>query len=228
MTLPTTVEEIKRIIEKIKLQGLNDFLFMMIKLFRRTTLQEFSKELAHTWNMTGKRAEHSSPLSLNALALKILNVSKYESLLDPTCGYGNAIISLLKQNPDQKIFGQEISTLIAELTKIRTTLLDASHTTIEAGDVLENPRYIEGKELKRFDTVFGDSPIGLKKTDLERLENDPYNRFKYGLPPKSRMDWAFISNGISSLNETGKGVFVTSLGPLFRSAMEQKNPKKSY
>lgn len=37
LTLPTTVEEIKRIIEKIKLQGLNDFLFMMIKLFRRTS-----------------------------------------------------------------------------------------------------------------------------------------------------------------------------------------------
>lgn len=226
ISIPYTIENTQRIVEKMKTNKLNDFLFKLFELFKQVSIQEFSKEINVNNVIDGKKAEHNSSLEINELSLKILNITPNDTFLDPSCGYGNAILSILEKNSEQKIFGQEINPVIAELARIRATLLGAVNVEIAVGDVLENPQYVEDGVLQRFDRIYSESPIGLRKQKLEKMENDPYNRFMYGLPPKSRMDWAFISNGISSLNENGKAVFLTSLGPLFRSAMEQRIRRK--
>ena len=98
----------------------------------------------------------------------------------------------------------------------------ATQAVIKAGDVLTNPQYVEKGTLTKFDVVYSDAPMGLRNLDSDIYEKDPYNRFMYGIPPKSSADWAFISNGISSLNDNGRAVFISNSGVLFRGGKEKQ------
>ena len=49
---------------------------------------------------------------------------------------------------------------------------------------------------------------------------DPYNRFEYGIPPKSIGDYAFIQHMLKSLSDDGRMAVVLPHGALFRGASE--------
>ena len=51
--------------------------------------------------------------------------------------------------------------------------------------------------------------------------SDPYNRFKYGIPPFSNGDFAFIQHIVASINDTGKAGVVCPQGVLFRGQPEK-------
>ena len=51
---------------------------------------------------------------------------------------------------------------------------------------------------------------------------DSFGRFKYGTPPKSKGDFAFVLHMISSLNSNGKMGVILPHGVLFRGASEGK------
>jgi type I restriction enzyme M protein len=59
-------------------------------------------------------------------------------------------------------------------------------------------------------------------------EQDPYNRFWRGIPPKSKGDWAFISHMIETAYEgKGKVGVVVPHGVLFRGSSEGKIRQKT-
>jgi type I restriction enzyme M protein len=55
---------------------------------------------------------------------------------------------------------------------------------------------------------------------------DPYNRFSWGVPPKSKGDYAFVLHMLHSLAEGGRMGVVLPHGVLFRGASEGKIRKK--
>ncbi len=221
--LPTLLDRLNRSLKLMTNPVLQNFQFYTLEIFKNLTPSEFLESYFHsTENSIGKiGGEHLTPSSINELALKIIEVQKEETFLDPTCGFGNAIVSVLTTNPNQKIFGQEIYSLAGEIAQIRVILAGATKTTIKIGDVLRDPKYVEDGSLQKFDVVYSDAPIGMKSISEEIYETDPYNRFMFGSVPKSRADWAFVSNGINSLKENGRGIFIVPLGALFRGGKEQ-------
>lgn len=222
--IPRILEELNIILEKIEMNVLQEFLFSALDSFKTITPTEYFEEFIKMSEInSGKRGgENSTPNNINKLALKILNISREESFLDPSCGYGNAIVTLLEDNPSQEIVGQEIIPLVSEIIKVRAMLSGATNTIIQTGDVLKDPKYTDNGSLRRFDTIYSDAPMGMKITSFEPFEEDSYNRFIYGIPPKSSADWGFISNGISSLAEKGRAAFLTNTGALFRTGTEKK------
>lgn len=59
--------------------------------------------------------------------------------------------------------------------------------------------------------------------DNKAAAKDPYNRFRFGIPPgQDKADFAFIQHMFSSLNEKGQAAIICSQGILFRGNEEVK------
>ncbi|MFB1041151.1 MAG: N-6 DNA methylase [Polaribacter sp.] len=101
------------------------------------------------------------------------------------------------------------------------------NASIRWGDTLRNPKHTEGDNLMKFDTVVANPPFSLDKWGQEEAEEDKYNRFNRGVPPKSKGDWAFISHMIESAYEdTGMVGVVVPHGVLFRGSAEGRIRKR--
>lgn len=71
-----------------------------------------------------------------------------------------------------------------------------------------------------FDRVIANPPFSLDKWGTEVAENDGFGRFRHGVPPKTRGDFAFVQHMIATLNQKGKMGVVVPHGVLFRGAAE--------
>jgi type I restriction enzyme M protein len=93
---------------------------------------------------------------------------------------------------------------------------------IEYGNTLGNPKLVEGGRLKTYDRVLANFPFSMD-WDNKVAARDPYNRFRFGIPPeKDKADFAFIQHMFSSLNEKGQAAIIYSQGILFRGNEEEK------
>lgn len=207
---------------------LSNILFEALELFKKKLPSDVLSDYINLYSeQFGKDASvYFTPTDINKLALNILQIQQDESYLEPTAGLGNAAIQLLMKNPEQTIFIQEINKFISDITKIRTILLNATNTIVSAGDVLVKPQYIKDNELLKYDVVYSDAPFSVSVWSDDIYKDDSYNRFIYGNAPKSRADWAFISNGISSLKNDGRALFIVAQGALFRGGKEAEIRKK--
>ena len=96
---------------------------------------------------------------------------------------------------------------------------------IEWGDTIRNPLLKEkdGNGLLHFDVVTANPPFSLDKWGHDDASNDPYGRFRRGIPPKTKGDYAFISHMIETLKpESGRMGVVVPHGVLFRASSEGK------
>lgn len=105
---------------------------------------------------------------------------------------------------------------------------------IEWGDTLSNPKHLENDKLMKFQVVVANPPFSLDKwasgfagegesKEFDMTEAaDPYKRFSWGVPPKSKGDYAFVLHMLHSLSEGGRMGVVLPHGVLFRGASEGK------
>jgi type I restriction enzyme M protein len=92
---------------------------------------------------------------------------------------------------------------------------------IERGDTIRNPKLVEGDRLMRFNVVVANPPFSLDKWGSDTASSDKYKRFWRGTPPKSRGDYAFISQMVECMTETdGRVGVVVPHGVLFRAGSE--------
>ncbi|WP_305800687.1 N-6 DNA methylase [Thiolapillus sp.] len=79
-----------------------------------------------------------------------------------------------------------------------------------------------GKDrLMKFNVVVANPPFSLDKWGQDEAENDRFNRFWRGIPPKSKGDYAFISHMIeAALEKEGRVAVVAPHGVLFRGGAE--------
>jgi len=92
---------------------------------------------------------------------------------------------------------------------------------IEWCDTLNSPALIEGDRLMKFNVVVANPPFSLDKWGAEHADHDRFNRFWRGVPPKSKGDWASITNMIErALPQEGRVAVVVPHGVLFRGGAE--------
>ncbi len=78
-----------------------------------------------------------------------------------------------------------------------------------------------------FDIVTANPPFSLDKWGHDEAENDKFGRFRRGVPPKTKGDYAFISHMIETLKPgTGRMGVVVPHGVLFRGSSEGKIRQK--
>lgn len=175
----------------------------------------------------GKKAgEFFTVKSVASLLAKLANPQPGWRICDPACGSGGLLLlageEVEKQNSkDYALYGQESIGSTYNLARMNMFLHGKDSARLEWGDTLNNPRLIENDTLMKFDLVIANPPFSLKKWGGEGVENDIYNRFHRGMPPKTKGDYAFISHMVETAKaKEGRVVVVVPHGVLFRGAAE--------
>ena len=181
--------------------------------------------IAHFASDAGKKGgEFFTPSSVSTLLAKLVEAKEGDRIYDPTCGSGSLLIKASKEvgNENFAIYGQEKNGQTHALCKMNMFLHEINDANIAWGDTLRNPLHIENDHLMKFDVVVANPPFSLDKWGAEDLADDKFGRFKYGLPPKSKGDYAFVEHMLASLNAQGRMGVVLPHGVLFRGASEGK------
>ncbi len=173
---------------------------------------------------SGKKAgEFFTPLKVTELVAKLAGPKPGDRICDPACGSGGLLIQAAREvgGRDFALFGQESNGSTWALCRMNMFLHSFDSARIEWCDTLNSPLLVEEDRLMKFNCVVANPPFSLDKWGAENAENDKYNRFWRGVPPKSKGDWAFISHMVeTALEKEGRVAVVVPHGVLFRGAAE--------
>jgi type I restriction enzyme M protein len=135
--------------------------------------------------------------------------------------------SKVRKNHDSKnyaLYGQEAIGSTWSLAKMNMFLHGEDNHKIEWGDTIRNPKLLDKNgDLMLFDIVTANPPFSLDKWGHDDAEHDKFSRFRRGVPPKTKGDYAFILHMIETLKpKTGRMGVVVPHGVLFRGSSEGK------
>jgi len=177
----------------------------------------------------GKKAgEFFTRRSVAELVARLARPEPGNRICDPACGSGGLLLlagaEVAKQNSkNYMLYGQESNGSTYQLCRLNMVLHDQDAARIEWGDTLNNPLFVESGRLIKFDICVANPPFSLDKWGAENAQNDPYNRFWRGVPPKSTGDYAFITHMVETLQpKTGRMAVIVPHGVLFRGGAEGK------
>jgi len=181
---------------------------------------------------SGKKAgEFYTPPEVSDLISRLVMPKEGDEICDPTCGSGSLLMKCGGQikkrfNGSKRyaLYGQEAIGSTWALAKMNMFLHGEDNHQIEWGDTLRNPKLLEGEgKLKHFDVIVANPPFSLDQWGHETAQDDPYGRFRRGVPPRTKAYYAFILHMIETMKpESGRMGVVVPHGVLFRGAGEGK------
>lgn len=206
---------------------------------------------------SGKKAgEFYTPPEVSSLMARLMAPEEGDEICDPTCGSGSLLMKcgrLIRDNTGSRkyaLYGQEAIGSTWALAKMNMFLHGEDNHRIEWGDTIRNPKLLDGEtqkesffsvagkpkqalqklkpvSLKHFDIVVANPPFSLEKWGHEGAEADQYSRFRRGVPPRTKGDYAFILHMIEVMKPgTGRMAVVVPHGVLFRGAAEGRIRQK--
>lgn len=181
-----------------------------------------------------KAGEFYTPPEVSDLIAELLDPQTGDSICDPACGSGSLLMKCGRKvvsNHNSKqyaLYGQEAIGSTWSLAKMNMFLHGEDNHKIEWGDTIRNPKLLDQNgDLMLFDIVTANPPFSLDKWGHDTAENDKFDRFRRGVPPKTKGDYAFISHMIETLKPTtGRMGVVVPHGVLFRGSSEGKIREK--
>lgn len=180
-----------------------------------------------------KGGEFYTPKMVVRTIVECLQPKEGMSIYDPTCGSGGMLLEtvhyLERQGKNPKslsLSGQEKNLNTWAICLMNLFLHDIDDAKIARGDTLRDPKHLvsEGsKALKTFDRVLANPPFSLSEWGNDDWKTgDKFGRDKYGCPPKSYADLAFVQHMVASLKLDGMLGVVLPHGILFRGGAEGK------
>ena len=176
-----------------------------------------------------KGGEFYTPRKVAQLIVKLLDPQEKMRICDPTCGSGGMLIECArylkkqKRNPQNvSLYGQEKNVSTWGICKMNMLLHGFPDADVRKGDTIRDPKLLKDGHLMLFDRVIANPPFSLKNWGHEIAENDGFGRFRHGVAPKTRGDFAFVQHMIATLNSSGKLGVVVPHGVLFRGASEAR------
>jgi type I restriction enzyme M protein len=178
-----------------------------------------------------KGGEFYTPREVVELIVECVDPEAGDRVYDPCCGSGGMLIYSAQHvannggsMADLSLYGQERNLNTWAIGQMNMLLHEVKDAQIAKGDTITDPQFVtQHDELEQFDKVIANPMWNQKEWSKDWVQdNEPYNRFPYGLPPSNRGDWAWIQLMLASLNETGKMGVVMDNGVLFRSRSEKK------
>jgi len=184
---------------------------------------------------SGKKAgEFYTPPEVSTLMARLMAPQEGDEICDPTCGSGSLLMKcgrLVREGTGSRkyaLYGQEAIGSTWALAKMNMFLHGEDNHRIEWGDTIRNPKLLDGTaSLKHFDIVVANPPFSLEKWGFEGADTDKFSRFRRGVPPRTKGDYAFILHMIETMKPgTGRMAVVVPHGVLFRGAAEGRIRQK--
>jgi type I restriction enzyme M protein len=181
--------------------------------------------------------EFFTPPEVGRLMARILNPQPGMTVYDPTCGSAGLLIKshlrfletcgiainehheLPKDVAPLKVYGQEINASTFAMSVMNAFLHDMD-ATIELGDTMRSPAFIEDRKLQQFDLVVA-NPMWNQDLPDEMYRGDNWERFGRGIPPASSADWGWIQHMVASLDVKGRMAVVLDTGAMARGSGTQ-------
>lgn len=178
----------------------------------------------------GKKAgEFYTPHKVSELLAKLADPKPGDKICDPACGSGGLLIEAGRHvgNRDFALFGMEANGSTWALARMNMFLHGMDAARIEWCNALTSPALVKDDRLMKFNVVVANPPFSLDKWGRDDVEEDTFNRFWRGLPPKSKGDYAFISHMVEvALEKEGRVAVVVPHGVLFRGGAEGRIRQK--
>lgn len=180
-----------------------------------------------------KGGEFYTPKMVVRLIVECLKSEEGMSIYDPTCGSGGMLLEAVhhlerqgKNSKSLSLFGQERNLNTWAICQMNLFLHDIDDANVARGDTLLEPKHLTGdgvKAIRTFDRVLANPPFSLKSWGHDVWsKGDVYGRDRYGCPPRSYGDLAFVQHMVASLKEDGVCGVVLPHGVLFRGGAEGK------
>ncbi|MCI1935767.1 MAG: type I restriction-modification system subunit M [Bifidobacteriaceae bacterium] len=186
-------------------------------------------------NSGAKAGEFYTPHEVSDIMARILTAGREGadgySLYDPTMGSGSLLLTTGSYMENAgvrgaiKYYGQEWITTTYNLARMNLMMHGIWYNDINVrnADTLNSDwpdGLIDGVDNPRmFDAVMANPPYS-QRWDNENYEDDP--RFRFGVAPKTKADYAFLLHGFYHLKDNGRMAIVLPHGVLFRGASEEK------
>ncbi|WP_139854244.1 N-6 DNA methylase [Aequorivita sinensis] len=163
-----------------------------------------------------------TPFSVSKLMIELLNPKK-GSVLDSACGTGGFFqnISQLYPNGSFQFYGQDINATALAIAKLYIAFND--DISIQFSQPFSTLSKDVFPDLKA-DFVLMSPPLSLRTKVDEINSEDP--RFKFGLPPRSNANLAWIQHAIYHLNKNGKAAILLNNNSLTSGGMDREIRKK--
>ena len=186
-----------------------------------------------------KAGEFYTPPEVSDLMVELLDPQPDDSLCDPACGSASLLMKCgmkVRKRYGSKqyaLYGQETIGSTWSLAKMNMFLHGEDNHKIEWGDTICNPKLLDQNgNLLLFDIIIANPPFSLDKWGHDAVEHDRFSRFRRGIPPKTKGDYAFILHMIETMRPPSRGkpggrmAVVVPHAALFRGASEGRIRQK--
>ncbi|UXN05099.1 type I restriction-modification system subunit M [Bartonella sp. HY406] len=179
--------------------------------------------------------EFYTPPQISELMAELMQPKLGDEICDPTCGSASLLMKCGKRIQAEHdgakqyaLYGQESIGSTWALAKMNMFLHGEDNHRIEWGDTIGSPRLLNSDDsLKHFDVVVANPPFSLDNWGHGKADSDKFGRFRRGLPPKTKGDYAFILHMVEVMKpKTGRMAVVAPHGVLFRGSSEGKIRQK--
>ena len=181
--------------------------------------------------------EFYTPLEVAVLMAYVVDPKEGEEIYDPCLGSGGLLIKTFSRFKEKygtstrvkplKFYGQEILHGTYAMAKMNAFIHKMENAEIALGDTMNRPAFTnKDGSLRKFDIVVA-NPMWNQDTFSESTyENDTYNRFPFGFPPKSSADWGWIQHMYASLEDNGRMAVVLDTGAVSRGSGNEGSNKE--
>lgn len=174
-----------------------------------------------------KGGEFFTPPKVRELVVALLKPAEGMRIADPAVGSGGFLLESARyvahhggNLKNLTLCGQEKNVGTWAIAKMNMLLHGLPDTDIRKGDTIREPQLLDAGRLMLFDRVVANPPFSLSEWGYEMAKEDPYGRFAYGIPPKTKGDFAFILHMVATINQHGMVGVVVPHGVLFRGGAE--------
>jgi len=182
--------------------------------------------------------EFYTPREVAVLMAQVLEPEPGMTVYDPACGSGGLLIKchlrlfdthgehknghreLPREHAPLRLFGQEINHTTFAMARMNA-VIHGMEDDIRRGDTMREPAHKDNAgRLERFDLVTA-NPMWNQNFPSDLYENDPYERFRFGIPPSSSADWGWLQHMLASLKDRGRMAVVLDTGAISRGSGNQ-------
>lgn len=197
--------------------------------------------MRHFATESGKsKGQFYTPAEVSRIMAQIIGIasaktSSSTTVYDPTCGSGSLLLKVADvAGTPVTLYGQEKDSQTSGLARMNMILHNNPTATVEQGNTIADPKFLDGDSLKQFDYVVANPPFSDKRwsTGIDPAK-DRHERFKhFGVPPGKQGDYAYLLHIVRSLKSTGTGACILPHGVLFRgnaeAAIREKLVRKGF